>query len=58
MIPCQAIIDPIFSGYWCVTVSGLKSSPHTRVYRLAAKSDSLAVEEGMRRWQAEMVGMG
>lgn len=54
----SAVVDPVFEGQtrgmWRVTVWGQPPHDQRRVYSIAAKSDTLAAQEGIDRFVAEM----
>lgn len=56
-ILCNAIADHLRGGsvpLWSITVTGLHPHDHRRVYEIEAKSDTLAAQEGIRRFVEEM----
>ncbi len=58
---CQATVQPMISWFgprWIVDVIGLAPHDQTRVYTIKAKSDTLAAQEGIRRFCAEMEALG
>ncbi len=62
---CQATVDSAIGCHWLlrgrhwqVTVTGLAPHDQTRVYTIKAKSDTLAAQEGIRRFVAEMEALG
>ena len=54
MIKANAIIDNVKGNQWLVTVWGQAPYDFTRRYEIKAKSDTLAAQEGIRRFVAEM----
>lgn len=58
-VRCTAMVDPIRLGSrlgWRVTVRGQPPHAATRVYEIAADTDTLAAQEGMRRFEREFEG--
>lgn len=55
-ILCQAIVDrsPLASDRWIVTVQGRKPHDALRTYCIRAQSDTIAAQEGIARFVAEM----
>lgn len=56
-ILCNAIADQLRGGsvpLWSIEVQGLSPHDHRRVYEIEAKSDTLAAQEGIRRFVEEM----
>jgi hypothetical protein len=51
---CRAHVDKVDENQWLVEVFGLAPHDYTRRYEIAAKSDTLAAQEGIRRFVAEM----
>ena len=51
---CRAHVDEVRKIQWLVEVSGLEPHDFTRSYEITAKSDTLAAQEGIRRFVAEM----
>lgn len=51
---CRAHVDKVDENQWLVEVFGLEPHDYTRRYEIAAKSDTLAAQEGIRRFVAEM----
>lgn len=54
----QAIADELPDGEWLITVTGRydhdePGADRTRIYRIAAASDNLAAQEGIRRFVDE-----
>jgi hypothetical protein len=61
VVRCQAIVDevlprltPTGEAQYKVEVWGMEPHDFRRVYAIKAKSDTLAAQEGMRRFTAEM----
>jgi len=48
------MVDKVDENQWVVEVWGLAPHDYTRRYEIAAKSDTLAAQEGIRRFVAEM----
>lgn len=56
-ILCNATADQLRGGsvpLWSIEVQGLSPHDHRRVYEIEAKSDTLAAQEGIRRFVEEM----
>lgn len=53
-VMCRAMVDKVDENQWVVEVWGLFPHDYTRRYEIAAKSDTLAAQEGIRRFVAEM----
>lgn len=54
---CNATADQLRGGsvpLWSIEVQGLPPHDHRRVYEIEAKSDTLAAQEGIRRFVEEM----
>jgi hypothetical protein len=51
---CRATVDKVDENQWLVEVFGLEPHDYVRRYEIAAKSDTLAAQEGIRRFVAEM----
>lgn len=54
---CNATADQLRGGsvpLWSIEVTGLSPHDHRRVYEIEAKSDTLAAQEGIRRFVEEM----
>jgi len=60
MIPCSAIVDvirsatPVGMGAFRVEVWGREPNDYVRVYTINAMSDTLAAQEGLRRFDEEI----
>ena len=60
MIPCSATVDvirpatPIGMGSFKVEVWGKEPHDYVRVYTINASSDTLAAQEGLRRFDEEI----
>ena len=60
MIPCSAVVDvirpptPIGMGSFKVEVWGKEPHDYVRVYTINAMSDTLAAQEGLRRFDEEI----
>ena len=50
----SAIVDKVKGNQWVVTVWGDAPYDFNRRYEIKAKSDTLAAQEGIRRFVAEM----
>lgn len=56
-ILCNAIVDKVRGGsvpLWEVEVNGLAPHDHRRVYQIERRTDTLAAQEGIRRFVSEM----
>jgi len=51
---CRAHVDKVDENQWVVEVFGLDPHDFTRRYEINAKSDTLAAQEGIRRFVDEM----
>jgi hypothetical protein len=53
---CQAVVDPhpLALDRWLVTVEGKPPHDETRSYCIKATSDTIAAQEGIARFVAEM----
>lgn len=50
----DAIVDEIDPNLFCVTVTGKEPYAFTRIYQIFAKSDTLAAQDGIKRFVDEM----
>jgi hypothetical protein len=53
-VHATAIVENIDKNQWIVEVWGRKPHDFTRRYEIKAKSDTLAAQEGIRRFVEEM----
>jgi len=53
-VHANATVDNIGKNQWVVEVWGLEPHDFTRRYEITAKSDTLAAQEGIRRFVEEM----
>jgi len=53
-VMCRAHVDKIDENQWLVEIFGVEPYDFTRRYEIDAKSDTLAAQEGIRRFVAEM----
>lgn len=51
---CRATADKISENQWLIEVWGIAPHDFVRRYEINAKSDTIAAQEGIRRFVAEM----